>query len=353
MEASQTWYQIPIEAYLPGAVDALLNKRIPSLIPTRILAGDHTPMQEYCLDGLVSYHQALSKAPTNVVREMLQALCTDIIRCPRLADEAYELLTADRLFWDPASRCWRYLLLIAANPRWRELDAPTPGQLLTELLQQAINAAIHAREYLLLIWTQMGGRIVLPESLLYALDATDPSSLQRPKISLPRNQKPDSGCNQNGEDRPDRSNVSFQMMQGWNQNQPQPIISQRPAGETPGPVKTIALGISGISTSLREPKHSQFPTLVRLKTHESMAVNRSRLYIGSNAEEADFVIQNNSTISRLHACILFHDGQYFIIDNNSLNGVYKGERRLLPNHETRLEIGESFRLADESFILRW
>ena len=352
MDASQIWNQVTVEAYLPGAADALINRRIPSPVSTRILAGDYAPIQEFCLDGLLPFSHAIYESSTDEVRAMLQILCNDVIRCPKLVSEELELFTSDRLFWDPALRCWRYLLLITQNPEWHRADALTPGRLMADIFRQAIAFSSNAKSYLLQIWKNMGESIILPESLLSALNYTDPnprSTSVETYPSVQQNSQTNSGTMWNP------STGSSQAVSGWNCEQPQPVMSHVKAGTGGVAIKTIPLIINGLSPVNRKPKdsHPSDPYLVRLKTQESVPVNREKFYIGSNSNRADFVIQDNTAISRVHACIFSCDGQFFIIDNNSLNGVYKGDRRLLPNHQTKLEIGETFRLADETFILRW
>ena len=61
------------------------------------------------------------------------------------------------------------------------------------------------------------------------------------------------------------------------------------------------------------------------------------------------MIRDNSAIGRHHADIVFHDGEYFIIDLNSTNHVYVNGTMIPQNQEIHLQNQSTIRLADEEF----
>ena len=89
--------------------------------------------------------------------------------------------------------------------------------------------------------------------------------------------------------------------------------------------------------------------LIRRKDNAHITLCIPRLRIGRNLREVDYVIRDNSAIGRHHADIVFHDGEYFIIDLNSTNHVYVNGTMIPQNQEIHLQNQSTIRLADEEF----
>ena len=89
--------------------------------------------------------------------------------------------------------------------------------------------------------------------------------------------------------------------------------------------------------------------LKRARTGEQIVLQKHEFKLGKDANQVDYCISDNSTISRVHARIVQKDRQYFIVDENSLNHTYVNERLVVPSQEYPLTTGSRIRLSDEEF----
>lgn len=89
--------------------------------------------------------------------------------------------------------------------------------------------------------------------------------------------------------------------------------------------------------------------LKRTRTGEQIVLQKHEFKLGKDANQVDYCISDNSTISRVHARIVQKDRQYFIVDENSLNHTYVNERLVVPSQEYPLTTGSRIRLSDEEF----
>lgn len=75
---------------------------------------------------------------------------------------------------------------------------------------------------------------------------------------------------------------------------------------------------------------------------ERFAVNKDRFIIGRGKQSSDLTIKDPN-VSRQHAMIEFTNGQYFIVDMGSTNGVeYRGSRVA----RQVISEGDTFRVCD-------
>jgi neural Wiskott-Aldrich syndrome protein len=84
------------------------------------------------------------------------------------------------------------------------------------------------------------------------------------------------------------------------------------------------------------------PTLSAFYAGQKYIVNKDRFIIGRGKQSSDLTIKDPN-VSRQHAMIEFANGQYYMVDMGSTNGVeYNGQR------VTRKVIGEGdlFRICD-------
>lgn len=91
------------------------------------------------------------------------------------------------------------------------------------------------------------------------------------------------------------------------------------------------------------------PCLIRSKTSECMTIDKPMVRIGKQREYVDLFIEENAAISRNHANIIEREGQYYIVDTNSVNHTYVDGRQIPSNVETIIHFGAKIRLADEEF----
>lgn len=96
------------------------------------------------------------------------------------------------------------------------------------------------------------------------------------------------------------------------------------------------------------------PTLVRKKNDERIPVNKPVFCLGSQVGYADYCISGNRFISRSHANIISRNGEYFVVDTNSLNHTFVNGEMIQSNMEVKLSHGTAIRLGNEEFeFLLW
>ena len=92
---------------------------------------------------------------------------------------------------------------------------------------------------------------------------------------------------------------------------------------------------------------SQMPprgVLYFVQTQQSVTVDKDEFRIGKNAGMSDYVITNNSSVSRQHAVIQRRNGQFFVTDLGSTNGTFVNEKRI--SGTVQLQDGDNIRYAD-------
>ena len=110
-------------------------------------------------------------------------------------------------------------------------------------------------------------------------------------------------------------------------NPPLPMhVRDEPVAQNPGgPQKTVAINLDEFKTSERE-------IVGWLLVMEGAQKGTDfRIYSGANSMGAgadnDIVVTDEYLSSR-HATIRYEDGHYFLVDNNSTNGSYVGEKKI-------------------------
>ncbi len=89
--------------------------------------------------------------------------------------------------------------------------------------------------------------------------------------------------------------------------------------------------------------------LLRQRTGERIEMGKPMFKIGKSHLHADYAIEGNPAISRVHALIQQVSGKYVIKDNSSTNGTFVDGVRVLPGEERELTQGVEIRLGDEKF----
>lgn len=90
--------------------------------------------------------------------------------------------------------------------------------------------------------------------------------------------------------------------------------------------------------------------LIRQKNNEKILINKSHFLIGKDAYSADYVINDNTAISRNHAKIIMKDDGCYVCDNNSTNCTYINEKLVLAGDEIKISNGTKLKFADEQFV---
>lgn len=91
------------------------------------------------------------------------------------------------------------------------------------------------------------------------------------------------------------------------------------------------------------------PRLTRVKTGESVTINKNTFVLGKAPEMVDYCVRYNSGISRKHACIMKMTDGYYIQDLGTTNGTYVNDMRVVGDRYVKLVNGSIIKLADEAF----
>lgn len=104
-----------------------------------------------------------------------------------------------------------------------------------------------------------------------------------------------------------------------------PVMQPRPA-PVPAPVVPAASGQR---------------VLYVIYGDQEIPITKEEFFIGRGQKYCDLVIRD-SNVSRQHARVVFHNGHYWIIDNQSTNGVeYRGAKI----QQKRVEDGDVFSIC--------
>lgn len=93
----------------------------------------------------------------------------------------------------------------------------------------------------------------------------------------------------------------------------------------------------------------KIPCLVRKRTGERIAINRTLFKLGKDASYVDYCIRDNPAVSRNHADILRKTDGYYLVDKGSLNHTFVNGKKLAVDEYRKLEDGCLVQLADEVF----
>ena len=108
---------------------------------------------------------------------------------------------------------------------------------------------------------------------------------------------------------------------------------------------------TGETTILNGGGHGM-ATLIRVKTGESISINRQQFTIGKEKNKVDYCISGDSTISRSHARISAAGGGYTVSDLNSTNGTFVNGVKVEPGRSAALKNGDKLVLSEEEFEFR-
>ena len=124
---------------------------------------------------------------------------------------------------------------------------------------------------------------------------------------------------------------------------PTPVMPNSTPTPNPAPAEFTMGSITGQLGS------KPVPHIVRKNTGEAINITKPEFTIGKSKTKADYVIENNSAISRVHCIIVQKDGVNYIKDNNSTNHTYVNGVELEPGKEVLLKNKTVIQLGDEEF----
>lgn len=134
-------------------------------------------------------------------------------------------------------------------------------------------------------------------------------------------------------------------------SQMKPPVGGRPTGTmplTPEAGETTILNQGAGETTVLS-KVVNGGSLIRIKNHERIAINKEELTVGRERKRVDVCIADNTSISRLHAKLIVRNGVTYIVDQNAANGTFVNGVKANPNQEIALKDGDKIMLAAEEF----
>jgi len=132
---------------------------------------------------------------------------------------------------------------------------------------------------------------------------------------------------------------------------PQSVAPQNLGGNLNFGETTVLGGSVGETTVLGAGAETSKPQphLIRIKNNEKIPLNKPVFRIGKERSYVDYFISDNTAISRSHANIINHNGEYFVVDTNSTNHTYVNGGMIQSGVETKLTHGTKVRFANEDF----
>ena len=106
------------------------------------------------------------------------------------------------------------------------------------------------------------------------------------------------------------------------------------------------------ATTVLNPRVRKTACLIRVKNHERVFVNKPMILVGRDLEEADCNVHDNTNVGHRHASIVQRDGNYYIVDLNSVNHTFVNGSMISSSTEVLLSDGDEIVLADEKFTFR-
>lgn len=145
---------------------------------------------------------------------------------------------------------------------------------------------------------------------------------------------------------------------------PGPIPSAGPAGAASGSMtpphvpsgfdmggsdETSVLNEGAGQTTVLSAHAVPAATLKRNSNGETAIINKAVYRIGKEKSKVDFCVSNNSSVSRVHAEIVYENGAFYITDQNATNFTFVNGNKVNPGQKVKLNNGDKIKLSDEEF----
>ena len=140
------------------------------------------------------------------------------------------------------------------------------------------------------------------------------------------------------------------------QDRPMPPTGQPAAPMTQDKPETPAVPVAQEKSETpaapvtQEKPQAPVPYLLRVSTNEKIYINKPEFTIGRSATKADYTVDNNSDVSRIHCIIERKNGVSYIRDNQSTNGTFVNGKNIAGQENVFLTNNAKVSLGDESFI---
>ena len=127
-----------------------------------------------------------------------------------------------------------------------------------------------------------------------------------------------------------------------------PMAQEKP--ETLATPMTQEKSETPVAPVTQEKPQAPVPYLLRVSTNEKIYINKPEFTIGRSATKADYTVDNNSDVSRIHCIIERKNGVSYIRDNQSTNGTFVNGNNIAGQENVFLTNNAKVSLGDESFI---
>ncbi len=143
-------------------------------------------------------------------------------------------------------------------------------------------------------------------------------------------------------------------------NSPRQVIRREPRQVTQtdeiimpiNPYQSISEPSVTTSDPEKPPNYGNCPLLLPILLEGErieIPISKTPFIIGKSSQHSDFPL-NARGISRSHCLITFHDGNYFITDLGSTNGVCVNKKRLKPHKECKIKSTDKIILGSNQFL---
>lgn len=137
----------------------------------------------------------------------------------------------------------------------------------------------------------------------------------------------------------------------------QPAAVPEPEETSPG---TTLLESAGETTLLNEEpagettllKPASFGELVRVKTGETIVIDKDHFRIGREKTKVDYCVEDNTNIGRFHAEIISDGPHTYLVDQHSRNFTYLNGERIEPEEQVEIIDGDTITFADEEYTFQ-
>ena len=129
----------------------------------------------------------------------------------------------------------------------------------------------------------------------------------------------------------------------------QPVAEPQQAAE-PQPVAEPEVVPQVAAQPVVEPQPEEpKPYLLRTKTGEKIMLPEGDFIIGKSVNNADYVVTDNTAVSRVHCTIYKNKGAFFVRDERSTNSTFVNGEQVLPGMDHVLINNCKLVLGDEEF----
>lgn len=130
-----------------------------------------------------------------------------------------------------------------------------------------------------------------------------------------------------------------------------PFTPQGPSSFSPdeGSMPTGVLNEGSNATTVLNNQSIPSAYLIRKKNNERISITKSVFKIGKERRKVDYCVSDNTNVSRTHADIIYKDGSFYVVDNNTTNGTSVNGASIAAGQEKKLSGNEIIRMADEEF----